>query len=187
MTINPHKCCTSVFVQGLLDPIIHTQHDYDLHRTTNRLRFQQPARNFRLRRPGPTASNARIAVLLQRPALAVRAIAVPPRRLLRRPILACMYSKRTNAIPPYALDAITILVCLRVAVRMRAYRRTDVARTIFQTASCQGLHVDAGGRVEEIEAFGLRVFLAAVDLVVAVGVVGGAATVVAAGVAGEDR
>ena len=49
------------------------------------------------------------------------------------------------------------------------------------------MHVDAGVGVEEIEAFASRAFLVAVVLLVAVsvGVVGGAAAVVVAGVAGE--
>lgn len=49
------------------------------------------------------------------------------------------------------------------------------------------MHVDAGVGVEEIEAFASRAFLVAVVLLVAVsvGVFGGAAAVVVAGVAGE--
>jgi len=103
-----------------------------------------------------------------------------------------MYPKRAIAIPPHTLNTLTRLVRLRVEARRigRGRKMGTVARALFQTASRQRLHVDAGGCVEEVVGFAQRGFSVAVDLVVVVGVVGvgvvgGAAAVVFAGGAGE--
>jgi len=128
------------------------------------------------------APSARKTVLPQRlcwsqAAIAIRAIAVPPRRLLRRPVLNRMYSKRAIAIPPHGLGAIVRFEIFGVGVRLISRGRMAAIATVIQTASGQVLHVYAVGFVEDVVGFarvGLGVVLVAVDLAV-VESVGGAA------------